>query len=74
MVIFLQIVSGIRYMHRMHLVHRDIKANNIFLDYRCQLAPANTLRADDESDDDDNITTVIGSNNNNDTKAEFYDK
>uniref|UniRef100_A0A0A9YWX9 Putative serine/threonine-protein kinase zyg-1 n=1 Tax=Lygus hesperus TaxID=30085 RepID=A0A0A9YWX9_LYGHE len=54
LVIFLQIVSALRYMHRMHLLHRDIKSNNIFIDYRCQLVPPNTLRSDDDSDSDEN--------------------
>jgi serine/threonine protein kinase len=36
LIILLQIVAGLRYLHSRHVLHRDLKPTNVFMDYRCQ--------------------------------------
>ena len=35
--IFLQIIDGLSYIHRMNIAHRDLKLENCFLDKDCNL-------------------------------------
>jgi len=35
--IFLQIIDGLSYVHRMNITHRDLKLENCFLDKDCNI-------------------------------------
>ncbi|KAG5498657.1 hypothetical protein JKF63_02943 [Porcisia hertigi] len=36
LIILLQLVAGLRYLHGRGILHRDMKPTNVFMDYRCQ--------------------------------------
>ncbi|CBZ28835.1 putative protein kinase [Leishmania mexicana MHOM/GT/2001/U1103] len=60
LIIAVQIVAGLRYLHHRGILHRDVKPTNVFMNYRCQYHKevyqtnsSSTSGVDDSSEDED---------------------
>ncbi|KAI5689744.1 Protein kinase domain [Leishmania braziliensis] len=67
LIIAMQMVAGVRYLHHRGILHRDVKPTNVFLDYRCQydktvhqLNMSDTSSADGGSEDEGSAEASLG--------------
>ncbi|CAM70055.2 putative protein kinase [Leishmania infantum JPCM5] len=67
LIIAMQVVAGLRYLHHRGILHRDVKPTNVFMNYRCQYHKevhqtnlSSTSGADDGSEDEDDTRSFWG--------------
>ncbi|CAG9578379.1 putative protein kinase [Leishmania major strain Friedlin] len=67
LIMAIQVVAGLRYLHHRGVLHRDVKPTNVFMNYRCQYDKevhqtnlSSTSDVDDGSEDEDDTRSFWG--------------